>query len=133
MPAHTTHDAARDEAVAPLLRGIAVLGRLTGADGGTLSLSALERTTGLARSTVDRLTATLARMGYVRLDGRDVVLAPRLMELGNAYLAALRLPALLSARADGLADELDESVSLAVGDRDASASSTRPPAAAPCP
>ncbi|CAM5607167.1 hypothetical protein SGLAM104S_01302 [Streptomyces glaucescens] len=40
------------------------------------------------------------------------------MELGNAYLAALRLPALLSARADALADELDESVSLAVADRD---------------
>ncbi|MFF4473466.1 IclR family transcriptional regulator C-terminal domain-containing protein [Streptomyces sp. NPDC001599] len=118
MPAHTTHDAARDEAVAPLLRGIAVLGRLTEAGDGTLSLSALERTTGLARSTVDRLTATLARMGYVRLDGRDVTLAPRLMELGNAYLAALRLPSLLSARADALADELDESVSLAVGDRD---------------
>ncbi|MFD6194714.1 IclR family transcriptional regulator C-terminal domain-containing protein [Streptomyces sp. NPDC060275] len=120
MPAHTTDDAARApaEAVAPLLRGIAVLGRLTEADDGTLSLSALERTTGLARSTVDRLTATLARMGYVRLDGRDVTLAPRLMELGNAYLAALRLPALLSARADALADELDESVSLAVGDRD---------------
>ncbi|WP_399886125.1 IclR family transcriptional regulator C-terminal domain-containing protein [Streptomyces sp. BBFR51] len=106
------------EAVAPLLRGIAVLRRLTEADGGTLSLSGLERATGLARSTVDRLTATLARMGYVRLDGRDVALAPRLMELGNAYLAALRLPALLSSRADELADELDESVSLAVGDRD---------------
>lgn len=40
------------------------------------------------------------------------------MELGNAYLAALRLPALLDARADALADELDESVSLAVADRD---------------
>lgn len=40
------------------------------------------------------------------------------MELGNAYLAALRLPALLDAHADALADELDESVSLAVGDRD---------------
>ncbi|NUO46103.1 MAG: helix-turn-helix domain-containing protein, partial [Streptomyces sp.] len=37
---------------------------------------------------------------------------------GNAYLAALRLPALLDARADELADELDESVSLAVADRD---------------
>lgn len=106
------------EAVTPLLRGIAVLRRLTEASDGTLSLSALEKTTGLARSTVDRLTATLARMGYVRLDGRDVTLAPRLMELGNAYLAALRLPTLLSARADALADELDESVSLAVGDRD---------------
>ncbi|MFF9816506.1 helix-turn-helix domain-containing protein [Streptomyces sp. NPDC014006] len=106
-----------EEAVTPLIRGVAVLHRLTEA-GGTLSLSALERTTGLARSTVDRITSTLARMGYVRLDGRDAILTPRVMELGNAYLAALRLPALLSARADALADELDESVSLAVADRD---------------
>ncbi|MEU0247269.1 IclR family transcriptional regulator C-terminal domain-containing protein [Streptomyces sp. NPDC006235] len=105
------------EAVTPLIRGIAVLRELTEADG-TLSLSALERATGLARSTIDRITATLARMDYVRVDGRDVHLAPRLMELGNAYLSALRLPALLSARADALADELDESVSLAVADRD---------------
>ncbi|MFI1442309.1 IclR family transcriptional regulator domain-containing protein [Streptomyces fructofermentans] len=105
------------EAVAPLMRGITVLRRLTEA-GGTSSLSALEKTTGLARSTVDRIAATLARMGYVRLDGRDAVLTPRLMELGNAYLAALRLPRLLDARADALADELDESVSLAVADRD---------------
>ncbi|MFF9780201.1 IclR family transcriptional regulator C-terminal domain-containing protein [Streptomyces sp. NPDC013978] len=105
------------EAVAPLMRGITVLRRLTEADG-TLSPSALEKATGLARSTVDRITATLARMGYVRLDGRDAVLAPRLMELGNAYLAAIRLPRLLDAHADALADELDESVSLAVRDQD---------------
>ncbi|MGW5609552.1 IclR family transcriptional regulator domain-containing protein [Streptomyces sp. NPDC003753] len=105
------------EAVAPLMRGLNVLRRLTDADG-SCSLSALERASGLARSTVDRITATLARMEYVRLDGRDVVLAPRLMELGNAYLAALRLPKLLHAHADALADELDESVSLAVADRD---------------
>lgn len=63
------------EAVTPLIRGIAVLRELTEA-GGALSPSALERATGLARSTVDRITATLARMGYVRLDGRDVVLTP---------------------------------------------------------
>lgn len=105
------------EAVAPLIRGVGVLRRLTEA-GGTMSASGLERATGLARSTVDRITSTLARMGYVRLDGRDVILTPRLMELGNAYLSALRLPALLDAHADALADELDESVSLAVGDRD---------------
>lgn len=105
------------EAVAPLMRGLAVLRRLTDADG-ALSLSELERTTGLARSTVDRVAGTLARMGYVRLDGRDVFLAPRLMELGNAYLAALGLPGLLGRHADALADELDESVSLAVADGD---------------
>ncbi|MCX3286841.1 helix-turn-helix domain-containing protein [Streptomyces sp. NEAU-H22] len=100
-----------------MIRGVTVLRELTEANG-TLSLSGLERATGLARSTVDRVTATLARMGYVRFDGRDVHLSPRLMELGNAYMAALRLPALLSPHADALADELDESVSLAVADRD---------------
>jgi IclR family pca regulon transcriptional regulator len=125
MPAMTAVDAdARAggagtpaEAVGPLVRGVGVLRRLTEA-GGALSPSALERATGLARSTVDRITATLSRMGYVRLDGRDVVLTPGVMELGNAYLAALRLPALLGAPADALADELDESVSLAVADHD---------------
>ncbi|MET7691831.1 helix-turn-helix domain-containing protein [Streptomyces sp. NPDC005483] len=125
MPAETTtpppvpvpESAVPAEAVAPLIRGVRVLRELTEA-GGTLSLSGLERATGLARSTVDRITSTLARMEYVRLDGRDAVTTPRLMELGNAYLAALRLPALLSPRADALADELDESVSLAVADRD---------------
>ncbi|WP_031029667.1 IclR family transcriptional regulator domain-containing protein [Streptomyces sp. NRRL WC-3725] len=128
MPAMTAVDAdaralagagtgAPVEAVGPLVRGVAVLRRLTEA-GGTLSPSALERATGLARSTVDRITGTLGRMGYVRLDGRDVVLTPRVMELGNACLSALRLPALLDARADALADELDESVSLAVADLD---------------
>ncbi|MCX4859526.1 IclR family transcriptional regulator domain-containing protein [Streptomyces canus] len=122
MPADTptsllVPDAVPAEAVAPLIRGVGVLRELTEA-GGTLSPSALERATGLARSTVDRITSTLARMGYVRLDGRDAVITPRLMELGNAYLAALRLPVLLSGRADALADELDESVSLAVADRD---------------
>ncbi|MFE9776731.1 IclR family transcriptional regulator C-terminal domain-containing protein [Streptomyces sp. NPDC005775] len=105
------------EAVAPLMRGIAVLRRVTD-EGGAMSPSAIERATGLARSTVDRITATLARMEYVRVDGRDVTLAPRLMELGNAYLSALRLPSLLGRHADALADELDESVSLAVGDGD---------------
>ncbi|MEU9058270.1 IclR family transcriptional regulator C-terminal domain-containing protein [Streptomyces sp. NPDC048430] len=103
------------EAVAPLMRGIAVLRRLTDADG-SLGLSDLERATGLARSTVDRITLTLARTGYVRLDGKVVTLAPRLMELGNAYLSSVRLPGLLGGRVDALAEELDESVSLAVPD-----------------
>ncbi|MFE5187600.1 IclR family transcriptional regulator C-terminal domain-containing protein [Streptomyces sp. NPDC056628] len=104
------------EAVTPLIRGVTVLLRLTEA-GGTLSASGLERATGLARSTVDRIALTLARMGYVRLDGRDVTLAPRVLELGNAYLAALGWPALLARHADALAGEADESVTLTAADR----------------
>ncbi|MFJ8823953.1 helix-turn-helix domain-containing protein [Streptomyces sp. NPDC102467] len=103
------------EAVTPLIRGLDVLRRLTDADG-TLALAELARTSGLARSTVDRICATLAHLGYVRLDGRDASLAPPLMAVANAYLDALRLPALLGPLADRLADELDESVSLAVPD-----------------
>ncbi|MFD4723257.1 IclR family transcriptional regulator C-terminal domain-containing protein [Streptomyces sp. NPDC058423] len=105
------------EAVAPLMRGVAVLRALSDA-GGRIELSDLARSTGLARSTADRVAATLARMGYVRLQGHEVRLAPRLMELGNAYLAALSLPGRLGPLAERLADELDESVSLAVPDRD---------------
>ncbi|OSC55402.1 hypothetical protein B5181_36105, partial [Streptomyces sp. 4F] len=62
MPADTTNDIPQDgsaaapsgradvpaEAVAPLLRGIAVLRHLTDANDGTLSLSSLEKATGLA-------------------------------------------------------------------------------------
>ncbi|MFI5658230.1 helix-turn-helix domain-containing protein [Streptomyces sp. NPDC051684] len=105
------------EAVAPLMRGLDVLGRLTDADG-TLALADLARVTGLARSTVDRICATLAHLGFVRLDGRDAALAPPLMTVANACLDALRVPGLLGPLADALADELDESVSLAVPDGD---------------
>lgn len=105
------------EAVGPLTRGLAVLRAVATADG-RASLGDLVRATGLARSTVDRVAATVARIGYARLDGRDVVLTPRLLELGNAYLASTGLPDRLGDLADGLADALDESVSLAVPDAD---------------
>ncbi|MCT9091705.1 helix-turn-helix domain-containing protein [Streptomyces sp. ASQP_92] len=109
--------AAPAEAVGPLMRGVAVLRALSDADG-RLTLGELVRATGLARSTVDRVASTLVRMGHLRLDGSTVTLAPRLMELANAYLGALRLPELLGPYAVQLAAELDESVSLAVPDGD---------------
>ncbi|PPK71385.1 IclR family pca regulon transcriptional regulator [Actinokineospora auranticolor] len=105
------------EAVAPLVRGLAVLRALTAAEH-TPTLGDLQRATGLARATVDRLVATLAQMGFVRLEGRTVTLAPALMALGNAYLAATGLPGRLGDYMRALADEVDESVSLAVGDGD---------------
>ncbi|WP_431963346.1 IclR family transcriptional regulator domain-containing protein [Actinacidiphila sp. bgisy160] len=105
------------EAVGPLVRGLAVLRELAAADG-RRSVGDLVRATGLARSTVDRVVSTLVRTGYLRVEGRDAVLAPRLMEIGNAYLAASRFPDLLGPLAEALADGLDESVSIAVPDGD---------------
>lgn len=117
MTPPATDPAPPPEAVGPLIRGLAVL-RALSASGGLMSAGELVRATGLARSTVDRAVSTLTRLGLLRTEGRDAVLAPPLMELGNAYLAASRLPRLLGPAADELAAELDESVSLAVPDGD---------------
>ncbi|MGW2327877.1 IclR family transcriptional regulator domain-containing protein [Streptomyces sp. NPDC001700] len=110
--------------VGPLERGLAVLCELTrlAAHQGEASVRPgdLVRGTGLARSVVDRVVGTLEQLGYVRLDGREVSLAARLMELGNAYLAASGLPEALGPFAERLADGLDESVSVAVPDGDGS-------------
>lgn len=105
-----------EESVRPLERGLAVLRALAVAD--QARAGDLVRATGLARSTVDRVVATLARVGYVREHGQELHLTPRLMELGNAYLAAGGLSGEVAARTALLADELDESVSLAVPDGD---------------
>ncbi|MFH8590278.1 IclR family transcriptional regulator domain-containing protein [Streptomyces rimosus] len=105
------------EAVGPLMRSLSVL-RALSTGGGRQAVGDLVRATGLARSTVDRVLSTLARLGYVRVEGRDAVLAPGLLELGNAYLAASELPDRLGPAAERLADALDESVSLAVPDGD---------------
>ncbi|NUS86937.1 MAG: helix-turn-helix domain-containing protein [Streptomyces sp.] len=108
--------------VGPLERGLAVLRALTALSahgaGPAVRPGDLVRATGLARSVVDRVLGTLQQLGYVRLDGREVSLATRLMELGNAYLAASGLPDALLPFAERLADSLDESVSVAVPDGD---------------
>lgn len=107
------------EAVRPLIRGLAVIRELAAAADGRRSPGDLVRATGLARSTLDRVVSTLVRTGHLRVVGeRDVALTPRLMQLGNAYLSSCRLPDRLGPPAEALADELDESVSIAVPDRD---------------
>ncbi|AQZ65232.1 Transcriptional regulator, IclR family [[Actinomadura] parvosata subsp. kistnae] len=106
------------EAAGTLERGLAVLRALAADPRRPVRATDLVRATGLARSTVDRVLATLAHLGYVRAEGRDVQPAPRLMELGEAYLAGGGLRDALAPLAGRLADELDESVSLAVPDGD---------------
>ncbi|MEV0148772.1 MULTISPECIES: IclR family transcriptional regulator C-terminal domain-containing protein [unclassified Nonomuraea] len=106
------------EPAGTLERGLAVLRALTAEPVRRMRASDLVHATGLARSTIDRILATYACLDYVRFDGRDVRLAPRLMELGEAYLACGGLRDRLAPLAERLAEELDESVSLAVLDGD---------------
>ncbi|MFC9245726.1 IclR family transcriptional regulator C-terminal domain-containing protein [Streptomyces sp. NPDC057136] len=105
--------------VGPLERGLAALRALARAPGGRMQASELARATGLARSPVDRIATTLAHLGYLREEGRELALAPPLLALGTAYLRSSGVPAALDPLAARLADELDESVSVAVPDGDA--------------
>ncbi|GAA3137995.1 hypothetical protein GCM10010466_31200 [Planomonospora alba] len=105
------------EAAGTLERGLTVLRALC-ADPRRARATDLVRATGLARSVVDRVVSTLLHLGYLRAEGRDLLVAPPLAELGAAYLACSGLPRVLGPHARRLADELDESVSLAVPDGD---------------
>ncbi|MFF2779796.1 IclR family transcriptional regulator C-terminal domain-containing protein [Streptomyces sp. NPDC058052] len=107
-----------DEVVGPLDRGLAVLRAVVAGPGGRRGLGEIARTTGLARSTVDRIATTLTVLGVLRAEGRDLLLAPGAAELGNAYLDHCGLPSLLGPRAAELAELLDAPVSLAVPDGD---------------
>ncbi|WP_317619847.1 IclR family transcriptional regulator domain-containing protein [Nonomuraea phyllanthi] len=113
-------DVAPGRALASVSAGRASTGRAPAgrAHPGRMRATDLVRATGLARSTVDRVVATLVHLGYVRADGRDLTPAPRLMELAEAYLTCDGLRDPLAPFAERLAEELDESVSLAVRDGD---------------
>ncbi|MEU3688413.1 IclR family transcriptional regulator domain-containing protein [Streptomyces narbonensis] len=118
MAQRTEPEEPPEELVGPLGRGLAVLRAVAAGPGNRHRPGDLARTTGLARSTVDRVATTLLRLGYLRAEERDLLLAPRAAELGNAYLSSTGLPEAVGPHAVALADELDESVSVAVPDGD---------------
>jgi IclR family pca regulon transcriptional regulator len=77
--------------VQSLERGLAVICAFD-KDHAELTLSEVAAHTGVTRATARRFLLTLARLGYVRTDGRFFSLTPRVLELGYAYLSSLSLP-----------------------------------------
>src|SRR4029453_2348582 len=77
--------------VQSLERGLAVI-RAFGAEDPELTLSDVARRTGLPRAAARRFSLTLTDLGYVRTDGKQFALTPRILELGYAYLSSLTLP-----------------------------------------
>ena len=77
--------------VQSLERGLAVI-RAFGADDPELTLSDVARRTGLTRAAARRFLLTLVDLGYVRTDGKQFALTPRVLDLGYAFLSSLRCP-----------------------------------------
>ena len=101
--------------VQSLDRGLAVI-RAFGPDRERLSLSEVARATGLTRAAARRFLLTLVRLGYVRSDGREFSLRPRVLELGYAYLSGLALPEVAEPHLEELSAKVHESTSISVLD-----------------
>jgi IclR family pca regulon transcriptional regulator len=72
--------------MATLAKGLAVLGSF-GEQRPKMTLSEAAAESGLSRAAARRVLRTLAELGYVARDGRQFLLAPRILELGFAYLS----------------------------------------------
>lgn len=103
--------------VQSLDRGLAVI-RAFGPDRERLSLSEVARATGLTRAATRRFLLTLVQLGYVRNDGREFSLRPRVLELGYAYLSGLALPEIAAPHLEELVAKVRESSSVSVLDGD---------------
>jgi IclR family pca regulon transcriptional regulator len=101
--------------VQSLDRGLAVI-RAFGPERERLSLSEVARATGLTRAAARRFLLTLVKLGYVRNDGREFSLRPRVLELGYAYLSGLAMPEIAAPHLEELVARLRESSSISVLD-----------------
>ena len=99
--------------VAALERGLSILAAFHGAS--TLSLAELAQITGLYKSTILRLAASLQRLGFLqRLEDGRFRLGPAVFQLGRLYQASFRLGELVRPALRDLAAATGESASLYV-------------------
>jgi IclR family transcriptional regulator, pca regulon regulatory protein len=115
----TTADPPRrsPEFVQSLERGLAVI-RAFDAEHPSLTLSQVARATGLTRAAARRFLLTLVELGYMRSDGRQFSLRPRILEVGYSYLSSLTLPEVAQPHMEALVAQVHESCSMSLLDGD---------------
>ncbi|HEX3593258.1 MAG TPA: IclR family transcriptional regulator C-terminal domain-containing protein [Pseudonocardiaceae bacterium] len=79
----------------------------------SMSLADVAAATGLARPTARRILLTLQTLGYVRADGREFVLTPRVLDLGVAYVRSMGLWDIARPHLERLVAATNESCSIA--------------------
>lgn len=101
--------------VQSLARGLAVINAFDRSNP-QQTLSDVARITGLTRATARRFLLTLADLGYVRTDGAEFWLTPRVLELGYSYLSSLSITEVAQPHLKALADRVHESTSISILD-----------------
>jgi IclR family transcriptional regulator, pca regulon regulatory protein len=100
-----------------LERGLAVI-RAFDAEHPKLSLSEVAASTGLSRAAARRFLHTLVNLGYMRIEGSQFSLRPKILELGYAYLSSLSLPEVAMPHLEQLVEQVRESSSVSELDGD---------------
>jgi IclR family pca regulon transcriptional regulator len=113
-----SENGARDaDFIQSLERGLTVI-RAFGADHPKLSLSEVAARTGLSRAAARRFLHTLVNLGYMRVEGSQFSLRPKILELGYAYLSSLSLPEVAMPHLEQLVEQVRESSSVSQLDGD---------------
>jgi IclR family transcriptional regulator, pca regulon regulatory protein len=113
-----SEDGTRDaDFVQSLERGLAVI-RAFDAEHPKLSLSEVAAITGLSRAAARRFLHTLVGLGYMRMEGSQFSLRPKILELGYAYLSSLSLPEVAMPHLEQLVEQVRESSSVSQLDGD---------------
>ena len=106
------------EGMAGLAKGLAIL-EAFGGNKGRLTVAEAARASGATRASARRCLLTLTELGYVEYDGKFFRPQPRLLSLSGAYSECRTLPQIAQPILAAARDELAESVSLAILDKDA--------------
>lgn len=114
MPATSTTEK-KEELLDSLSKGLALL-RLFATGVPAMSIQEVSEKLDVTRAAARRLLLTLQHHGYVTQNGRLFSITPRVMELGYAYFASMKLPSLARTAMQGLAAEIRETCSLGVLD-----------------
>jgi IclR family pca regulon transcriptional regulator len=84
-----------------------------------MTVSEAAQASGTSRASARRCLLTLTDLGYLEFDGKYFRPQPRMLALSGAYAGARSLPEIAQPFLKAARDELRESISLAVLDRDA--------------
>ena len=101
------------EFVNSLARGLAVI-RSFSKEAPEMTLSEVAARTGLTRAAARRFLLTLERIGYICTDGRRFRLAPKILDLGFAYLSSTSLWDIAMPYMEQVSEEVKESCSASV-------------------
>jgi IclR family pca regulon transcriptional regulator len=98
-----------------LERGLAVIKSFSG-DRRAQTVSDVAEHTGTSRAAARRLLLTLSELGYVKSDGREFTLTPKVLSLGYSFLSSMTTVAVAHQHMERLERVVQESVSMSILD-----------------